>query len=184
MKDFNLIIGHNLKKIRRQKQISLDKVAELTGVSKGMLAQIEKGTSNPTVTVLWKIATGLNVSFSYFMEESEEELHIVSKFTTKPLLEENGKMRVYPLFSYDIERKFEVFTIVLYPDCEHRSEAHTQGVEENIIVTKGNMLLMIGEKMIQLVEGDAIRYKADIPHGYKNTTESEVVFQQIIYYSR
>ena len=77
MKDFNSIIGKNLNDIRKQRNLSLDKAAELTGVSKGMLAQIEKGVSNPTVTTLWKIASGLNVSFSYFMEEENDEiLHV------------------------------------------------------------------------------------------------------------
>lgn len=183
MKDFNTIIGSRLKKVRNQKRLSLDRVAELTGVSKGMLAQIEKGISNPTVTVLWKIATGLNVSFSYFMEEHEEKLQVVSKTAINFLQEEDGKMRVYPLFPYDENRKFEVFTIELDSGCSHQSDAHAQSVEENIIMIKGKMSLIVGDSAIDLVEGDAIRYRADVPHVYKNEFSNEVEFQQIIYYS-
>lgn len=98
MKDFNTIIGNNLKKIRNQKKLSLDKAAEQTGVSKAMLAHIEKGKSNPTVTVLWKIATGLNVSFSYFMQEYEEEILYVSnkeleRITTNYLIQKAKSVR-------------------------------------------------------------------------------------------
>ncbi len=55
--------GKNLNNVRKKRQLSLDKVAELTSVSKAMLGQIERGESTPTVNVLWKIATGLKVSF-------------------------------------------------------------------------------------------------------------------------
>ncbi|MCJ7985524.1 helix-turn-helix domain-containing protein [Priestia sp. OVL9] len=63
------IIAKNLVKLRKNRNLTLDQVSELTGVSKAMLAQIEKGKSSPTVTTLWKIANGLQVSFSVFMKE-------------------------------------------------------------------------------------------------------------------
>jgi len=181
MKDFNLIIGNNLKNIRKQKLLSLDKVAEMTGVSKGMLAQIERGISNPTVTVLWKIATGLNVSFSYFMESPGENPVIISSTATKPLLEEDG-MKVYSIFPYDQERRFEVFAVSLSPACDHRSEAHAKGVEESIIVVQGNIVLLLENQVIELKAGNALRYRADVAHGYQNSSGEEATFHQIIYY--
>jgi len=182
MKDFNLIIGKNLNNIRKQKNLSLDKVAKLTGVSKGMLAQIEKGISNPTITTLWKIATGLNTSFSYFMEEKCSEILYVSYDDIKPIIDLDEKMRVYPLFPYDNSRKFEVFTIELEPGCNHQSLPHNEGTEESIIVTDGEMEIIIENSTYKLKYGDAIRYLADKPHCYKNTSNQIVSFQHIIYY--
>ncbi len=66
MENLTLVIGNKLKNIRNSRNLSLDDVAELTGVSKAMLGQIERGKSNPTVSTLWKISTGLRVSFSSF----------------------------------------------------------------------------------------------------------------------
>lgn len=182
MKDFNSIIGKNLNNIRKQKNLSLDKVAELTGVSKAMLAQIEKGGSNPTVTTLWKIATGLNVSFSYFMEEEDMGIVHVCHNDIKPLIESDEKMRVYPLFPYDNSRKFEVFTIELEAGCNHQSLPHNEGTEEYIVVTKGQMEVIIGDSTYKLLYGDAIRYFADKSHSYRNITNDTVSFQHIIYY--
>lgn len=182
MKDFTLIIGKNLNSIRKQKNLSLDKVSELTGVSKAMLAQIEKGASNPTVTTLWKIATGLNVSFSYFMEEEEKDTLYISRCDIKPIIENDEKMKVYPLFSYDNNRRFEVFTIELEPGCNRISSPHNEGVEEYVVVTKGEMELVIGDENYKLVCGDAIRYFADKPHCYRNLSGDKAVFQNIIYY--
>lgn len=182
MKDFSSIIGNNLHKIRKQRNLSLDKAAELTGVSKAMLSQIEKGTSNPTVATLWKIASGLRVSFSYFMEEAESIFQFVSTKELKPIVEEEGKLSVYPLFSYDESRKFEVFTIELKPGCRHHSAPHNEGVEEYVIVTEGALQLEMGQKCLQMVKGDAVRYPADIEHSYSNLSEENMVFQQIIFY--
>lgn len=182
MKNFNSIIGKNLNNIRKQKNLSLDKVAELTGVSKGMLAQIEKGASNPTVSTLWKIATGLNVSFSYFMEEDKEETLLIHRSDIKPLTENDDKMKVYPLFAYDNTRRFEVFTIDLEAGCNHRSLPHNEGTEEYIIVTDGEMEVDVDNSTYKLSCGDGIRYLANKPHCYRNRTKNTVTFQHIIYY--
>ena len=52
------IIAENLKRIRKENKWSLDTVSDMTGVSKSMLGQIERGESSPTISTLWKIATG------------------------------------------------------------------------------------------------------------------------------
>ena len=56
-------VSVNLKRIRQSKGMSLDQVAEQTGVSKSMLAQIERGEGNPTLSTLWKISNGMKVPF-------------------------------------------------------------------------------------------------------------------------
>lgn len=61
-------IAQYLSRTRKARGHSLDKVAELTGVSKGMLSQIEKSASKPTVTVLWKIANGPQIPFTSLLE--------------------------------------------------------------------------------------------------------------------
>ena len=65
-------ISKNLAKLRLQNRLSLDKLSERSGVSKAMLSQIERGESNPTVNTLWKIATGLRVSFYDLLQEDRQ----------------------------------------------------------------------------------------------------------------
>ena len=71
MEQPNLKIGEKLKKIRMIQHLTLEEAAAVTGVSKPMLGQIERSQSVPTVTTLWKIATGLKVPLSSFLEESQ-----------------------------------------------------------------------------------------------------------------
>lgn len=184
MKEMSKIIGNNLNSIRKNRGLSLDKVAEITGVSKAMLGQIERGESNPTVQILWKISTGLKVSFSSFLEEGREhkELLFVSCAEIDPVVEEEGQMKIYPLYFFDGKRGFEIFTIELEPGCNHVSEPHNDGVEEYIIVTEGMVDLIIENDIYKLNKGDAIRYYANKKHIYRNKSEKRACFQHLIYY--
>ena len=65
------MIGANVKAARERRKLTLDAAALLTGVSRSMLAQIEKGDVNPTISVLWKIANGYKVSFTSLTEAPE-----------------------------------------------------------------------------------------------------------------
>jgi transcriptional regulator with XRE-family HTH domain len=182
MKDLNLIIGNKLKDIRNKRNLSLDEVAKLTGVSKAMLGQIERGKSNPTVSTLWKIATGLKVSFSLFIDENQDDLKVIDQNNISPIIENNNRMKLYPIFPFDSNRGFEIFTIELEPDCNHISTPHNDGVEEYIIVTEGQIEMNInGEKFI-LQKGNSIRFMANKPHSYKNINNNKSVFQNIILY--
>lgn len=69
MKEINEIVVVNLKKLRTEKGLTLDQVAEKTGVSKSMISEIERGTKSPTISVLWKICNGINLPFSELMKE-------------------------------------------------------------------------------------------------------------------
>ncbi|MBU2703363.1 transcriptional regulator with XRE-family HTH domain [Sporomusaceae bacterium BoRhaA] len=184
MENLSKIIGRNLYEIRKKKNYSLDKVAELTGVSKPMLGQIERGISNPSVALLWKIASGLNVSFSYFIEESKDETCYVHFNDIQPLYESKSQMAAYPLFPYDDNRKFEIFTIFLQPGCTHSSNPHNDGVEEYIIVTEGQLDLVITENVYKLQKGDALSFPANKKHSYQNSSDTPVCFNNIIYYTR
>lgn len=182
MKNLNLVIGNKLKDIRNKRNLSLDEVTKLTGVSKAMLGQIERGQSNPTVSTLWKIATGLKVSFSLFIDEKQEDLKVIDQNDITPIIEDNNKMRLYPIFPFDANKGFEIFTIELEPGCNHISTPHNDGVEEYIIVTEGQIEINVNEQKFILLKGNSIRFMANTPHTYKNVNQDKSVFQNIILY--
>jgi transcriptional regulator with XRE-family HTH domain len=182
MKDLNLIIGNKLKDIRNKRNLSLDEVARLTGVSKAMLGQIERGKSNPTVSTLWKIATGLKISFSVFIDENQDDLKVIDQKDISPIIEDNNRMKLYPIFPFDANKGFEIFTIELEPGCNHISTPHNEGVEEYIIVTEGQIEININSKKFILGKGNSMRFMANSPHSYKNINQGRSVFQNIILY--
>lgn len=175
-------IGENLKDLRRLRGYSLDQTAQLTGVSKAMLGQIERGESNPTVTTLWKMATGLQVSFSSLINDTNARVLFVEKDKICPIMDSGDFYRVYPIFPFDPRRKFEIFTIELEPGYTHLSEKHNEGVEEYITVTVGTLEVTIGKEKYCVKNGDSIRFSANQEHTYRSLNEELAVYQLVMYY--
>ncbi len=183
MESINLKIGQKLKTLRMARSMSLDEAAALTGVSKPMLGQIERGQSVPTVTTLWKIATGLKTPLSFFLEGQQAEYAITGPDQAKVILGDGGKMRAYPLFTYDPVRSVETFYIEFDPGCRHCSDKHNDGVEEHIFVLRGTLRLVLGDKTIDVGERQAVRFRADIPHAYQNLSERACAVYNTIFYT-
>ncbi|MGG0719178.1 XRE family transcriptional regulator [Robertmurraya massiliosenegalensis] len=182
MENIQKNIGDNLKGIRKNRGYSLDHVAELTGVSKAMLGQIERGDSNPTVSTLWKIARGLQISFSSLIQEESSNIMVVKQESIVPVTENDDNYRVYSIFPFDPRKKFEIFTVEIERGCTHMSEKHNEGLEEYITIINGELELLIGEESFNLAQGDSIRFLANKTHTYKNSTNELTTYQLVMHY--
>ena len=81
------MVSENARRLREEKRLTLDEAARLTGVSRSMLAQIEKGDVNPTISMVWKIANGYKVSFTSLVEPARER-PVLLRGDDAPILEE------------------------------------------------------------------------------------------------
>ncbi len=175
-------IGRNLLAIRKNRSLSLDRVSELTGVSKAMLGQIERGESNPTISVLWKIVNGLHISFTSLIEEEPKSVSVVRIDELTPFEENNGQFRSYPLFPFDQNKRFEIYLVELSAGCTHESEPHNEGVEEYVFAVSGELRVTVQDETFEVQEGNAIRFNGDLPHWYVNRGNRPVKFLTLIYY--
>lgn len=176
-------IGKQLKTVRAERGWSLSQTAEKTGVSKAMLGQIERGESSPTVAMLWKIASGLNVSFSEFIEtppKLSSTLHrhgLLATFDS-----ETSGMRVVPLFPFDVALRMDMFLVAMDPGGISESSPHEKGVIEHVIVLEGQLTLEVDGVIRRLHAGEALRFAADCPHAYRNESADTVRFHDLIHY--
>lgn len=184
MQEMGQHLAQHLKGLRTERGWSLDAAARETGVSKAMLGQIERGESSPTVATLWKIATGFRVSFSSFIEpppavQNETLYRVADAIRQQPAGE---GMQVAPLFPYEGRFGFELFELTLLPGYVRESEPHEPGVTEHVIVISGTMEVLIDGGWHSLKQGEAVRFAADRPHGYRNGGIAPVVFHNLIHY--
>ena len=68
-------LANRLKEERSAKGLSLDALAKLSGVSRSMLSQIERGESSPTVASLWNLTKALNVDFAFLLDQESGADH-------------------------------------------------------------------------------------------------------------
>ncbi|AJK87318.1 MULTISPECIES: helix-turn-helix domain-containing protein [Lysinibacillus] len=182
MDDIQLIFARNLKAIREREKLSLEKVSQLSGVSKAMIGQIERGESSPTLTTIWKIANGLKVSFTELIHQPQAETELILGKDIHALEEDNGKYIVYPHFPFQKDSRFEIYSIAIKENGTLHAEAHREGTEEYLTVFDGELIIRIQDKDYPLASGDAIRFKADRSHTYINPGETLTRLSMTIYY--
>ena len=183
--DVTSVVAVNIKAIREQKKLTLDAAAELTGVSRSMLAQIEKGDVNPTISVLWKIANGYKVSFTSLVEKKADDVTVIRQADQTPLKEDaDGRYLNYPIFAFDEKTLFETYRIVIEPSGTLSAQPHLKGAEEYVTVFAGEFEIGIADEHFHLSKGDAIRFAADVPHTYRNIGSETVELSMLIFYRK
>ena len=85
MEKINEIVANNIAILRKKNRLSLEELGKLSGVSKSMLALIEKGDGNPTLGILWKIANGLGVPFDELTRRPDPMNHVVKISEIEPI---------------------------------------------------------------------------------------------------
>ncbi|OOM07475.1 helix-turn-helix domain-containing protein [Clostridium saccharobutylicum] len=181
MEDINPLIAANLKKIREEKKLSLDKLSELTGISKSMLAQIERGKSNPTITTLSKIAFGLKIQITTLITTPKANTVVMNKNDINPLEENNGKYRLYPFFPYEDGRCFELYTLEIEKGGYLSSEPHIEGTQEFLTVFQGEITIEVDNEKYKIKNGNSIRFKSDKSHSYHNSGSNLLKAHLIVY---
>ncbi len=182
MDDITGVFGENLRKFREKNNLSLDKVSRLCGVSKSMLGQIERGTTSPTISTVWKITNGLKITFTDLMTREAEEVEVVDVAGIGPLLDCGGKYRNYPLFPFARERPFEIYNIEIDPGAFLSAKPHPPGTEEYVVVQAGELAVTVGGKTYEVGKGSAIRFPADREHGYRCLGEAVCRLCMVIHY--
>jgi transcriptional regulator with XRE-family HTH domain len=176
------LISENLKRVRAEKGMSLDAVARLSGVSKSMLGQLERGEVNPSVTTMWRIANGLKVSFTSLITRPQDETEIVHRVDVEPVLEDSGKLRNYPVFPFDAERGFEMYYVECDAQAYMQADPHPMGTQEHITLHSGQLAIRIADEEYMLGAGDSIRFKADQAHSYHNPGAVTSTLSMVIHY--
>jgi len=177
-------IGKNISLARKEKNMSLDELSKRSGVSIGMLSQIEKDKVNPTIAVVWKIAYGLNVSFKELVSNSEEKriFHINRNHEAVLMERDNGRVIFRLLSPLSLVEKFEIYTIEFRNNGVLESDPHISGTEEFVTVIKGKVEVSVEKNQAVLDEGDTINFHADIRHIITNRDNEGSIIYMVVKY--
>jgi transcriptional regulator with XRE-family HTH domain len=182
--DLTPVVGANLRRLRGQRALSLERLARLSGVSRAMLGQIELGQSAPTINVLWKISSALGVPFSALISaRTTGSIHVLRSEGAKWLRSQDGSFGSRALFPFDEPRRVEFYQLTLAPGGAERAEAHNPGTTENLVVAQGAVEIEVEGKRELLSAGDAIVFEADVPHVYRNKADRETVMYLVMTYA-
>lgn len=182
--DLAPVVGGNLRRLRMRRGLSLEKLAQKSGVSRAMLGQVELGQSAPTINVLWKIARALDVTFATLIQTREAGgTTLLKRADAKVLTSHGGVFTSRALFPFDGPRRAEFYELHLAADAKEEADAHAPGTLENLVVAEGRLDLFVGKEAHHLERGDAIVFGADVPHTYANPGPGECVMYLVMTYA-
>jgi len=179
-----VIVGRNLRRLRTRRGHSLERLAKLSSVSRAMLGQIETGKSAPTISLLWKVATALDVPFASLLAvHAGTGSAVFRRDQAKVLSSSDGRFTSRALFPFDHERRVEFYELRLAPDHRENAEPHAPGTKENLIVARGAVEISTAKQApVTLTEGDAVLFDADVRHSYRNLGSTEAVLYLVMTY--
>ena len=155
-----------LKEARRAKGLSLEAVANLSGVSRSMVSQIERGESSPTISTLWNLTRALQVDFAGLLDDANNTDQIeVLRQAEVPSIDNMGeKCRIRILSPPEEAGGHEVYDIQFEAGGTLNSQPHARGAREQLTVLEGAVRITSGAAVSELRQGDTARYAADIAH--------------------
>ncbi|WP_411572495.1 helix-turn-helix domain-containing protein [Tropicimonas sp. TH_r6] len=155
-----------LKKLRQGRGLSLEAVSKLSGVSRSMLSQIERGESSPTVATLWNLTRALQVDFAGLLDEdaSGREIDILRADDTPSLNPRGAGCVINILSPPDDVGRHEIYDLHFAAGGCLDSAPHSPGTREHITVLTGAVTLTCDAEEAEIGEGDSARYPADVPH--------------------
>lgn len=179
------VVGENLRLLRSRKRFSLERLAQLSGVSRAMLGQVEQGRSIPTIKTLWKVAAVFDVPVSAFLEQRPDRPRVsISSGVEASWLESGrGGVRTRSFLAPEEERTPAFCEMRIAPGAGESSTPHPSGSSEHLVVSRGEVEVSVGGTSYRLTAGDAIRFVADLPHGYRNVGDVEAVLFLVVTYA-
>ncbi|RAP64140.1 XRE family transcriptional regulator, partial [Pseudomonas aeruginosa] len=132
-----------LKAARTAQGLSLDAVAKLSGVSRSMVSQIERGESSPTIATLWNLTRALQVDFAGLLDSAPTPAQIeVLRAAEVPTINNLGSgCRIRILSPPEEADKHEVYELLIDAGGMLDSQPHTRGAREHLTVLQGTVEL-------------------------------------------
>jgi XRE family transcriptional regulator, regulator of sulfur utilization len=163
-------VSERLARLIKRRGVAGARLADLSGIEPKELARIAAGVEAPTINHLWRIANALGVPFGSLVAAKERPgVLVIRRNEPHSIGSSNGKFRSRALFPYDSQRPVEFYHVVVAPGHIERAEAHAPGTKETLVVSQGSLEIVVGkEQPVQLDEGDAVDFIADVPHSYRN----------------
>jgi transcriptional regulator with XRE-family HTH domain len=165
--------GETVRAFRVRSGLSLRELALRTGLSVGMLSQIERNVSSPSLKTLTKLRIGLNVPLSALFEDAGDapgpsgSHSIVRKRSARPALDiGEGVLKI--LLSPATASNLQVMMLAVKPGGGTRDTVVGVPGEKAAVVMKGALEITVGDESHLLQEGDTIQFDAETPHSFRN----------------
>ena len=178
-------VGKKIKRLRQRLGLTAKSLAESSGISVGMLSQLEKGSTQGSVETLRKIAKVLDTTLADLFSDDETPSTLVHDHESFYVVRKTARKKISfpdPLYKCemltpDLQGDIEFVLVELEPGrTMDEPLPHTRGGEECDFVLEGTMEIQVGDRHFTLNEGDSIRFDPALPHRIENKSNRKAVY--------
>lgn len=179
-------VGTNLRKLRKQKGLSLEMLAQASGVSMGMISQVERGIANPSMRLLTSLRRALNISMQELFGEARgetaetgDEPSFVRRRAQRPVID-LGMLHKELLTPPDRHQHLQIMILRLAPGGTSGGHALSYPAEKGGLVLSGTVILSVDDEACELETGDSFVFDSNRPHSLRNTGDAPTEILWII----
>jgi transcriptional regulator with XRE-family HTH domain len=161
-------LGSKIRKIRKEKLLTLKDVAHMTNLTESLLSQIENNKAQPSIASLMAISKALNTPIAYFFDQDHDQVRSpVLRSSERPVVHTNSGITYY-LLSQNVEAVQIEMLYVEYEKGASTEVLHTHRGYECGIVLEGKLEVRWSEDRYILNKGDSITIPSSQPHDVIN----------------
>ncbi len=165
-------LGASVREARRGRY-TLQQLAAKSGVSPGLISQLERGIGNPSFRTLQRLATALDLRIGDLVEAASGDTPqpMIVRRPNRARLKVSTDAPTYELLTPNLKGKLEVLETTLPPGFSNRTQPFLHVGEECVVVQSGSVDVGVGNLIDTLFAGDAITYDPSIPHWWENNAD-------------
>ena len=177
MDEAGMLVGENIRRLRKARGMTLEAMSELTGLSTGHLSQIERDRSSPTLKAMFDISKALGVNVGWFLtgDDAAEngEARFIMRGDRRKVISYASGIRDYMLNTGAV-KDLEVLMCTFEPGATV-AEGYSHVGEECGLVLSGQLELWIGDESFLLNQNDSFSFSIETSHRYRNPGITETV---------
>lgn len=170
--DTSKIVGEKIKSLRESQDITMEQLAERSGLAIEQIERIENNIDLPSLAPLIKIARVLGVRLGTFLDDQEEMGPVICRANesqdsisfSNNAIHSRKHMEYHSLSKSKADRHMEPFIIDVAPSADNDFVLSSHEGEEFIMVMEGTMEICYGKSTYILEKGDTIYYDSIVPH--------------------
>ena len=176
-----VVIGARVRAGRLGRKWTLDQAAEFSGVSRRMIVKVEKGETNPSVSILLLLGDALGIGLPSLVAARDSTPSAITRSGDGATLWTSpAGGRGVLLAGTPAPDVLALWEWTLTPGDAHRSDPHSPGTREILHLVQGTLTLELGDVSVSLSPGDTYTFAGDQPHSYVNRGTGIAAFTLVV----
>jgi transcriptional regulator with XRE-family HTH domain len=176
-------VAGNCGRLRKARQLTFDSLAKRSGISKGMLVEIEQGRANPSIAILCRMANAFGVGIGELLAQEDPKTRFIvhPHAAGRVLWETKARSRATLVDTVRLGAlAAEIWAWRLAPGEHFDGAAHPEGTTEFLSVLRGTLTVEAANEAVTARAGSTARFSADTPHRYANVGKAVCEFQMVV----